>query len=103
MRILFVGDVVGSPGRGMIQQYVPALKKKYTPTVTIINGENAAGGRGITEKIYRNFFRMRSTSGYQITLGITVKYLNLLMMQNILQDQLTSQKELRKRAYFCEL
>lgn len=55
MRILFVGDVVGSPGRGMIQQYVPALKKKYTPTVTIINGENAAGGRGITEKIYRNF------------------------------------------------
>ena len=42
-------------GRGMIQQYVPALKKKYTPTVTIINGENAAGGRGITEKIYRNF------------------------------------------------
>ncbi len=31
MRILFVGDVVGSPGRGMIQQYVPALKKKiYT-------------------------------------------------------------------------
>ncbi len=27
MRILFVGDVVGSPGRGMIQQYVPALKK----------------------------------------------------------------------------
>lgn len=55
MRILFVGDVVGSPGRDMIQQYVPALKKKYTPTVTIINGENAAGGRGITEKIYRNF------------------------------------------------
>ena len=55
MRILFIGDVVGSPGRGMIQQYVPALKKKYTPTVTIINGENAAGGRGITEKIYRNF------------------------------------------------
>ena len=63
MRILFVGDVVGSPGRGMIQQYVPALKKKYTPTVTIINGENAAGGRGITEK-YTETFRMRSTSGY---------------------------------------
>ncbi len=31
MRILFVGDVVGSPGRGMIQQYVPALKEEiYT-------------------------------------------------------------------------
>ena len=63
MRILFVGDVVGSPGRGMIQQYVPALKKKYTPTVTIINGENAAGGRGITEK-YIETFRMWGASSY---------------------------------------
>lgn len=63
MRILFVGDVVGSPGRDMIQQYVPALKKKYTPTVTIINGENAAGGRGITEK-YIETFGVRGTSGY---------------------------------------
>ena len=66
MRILFVGDVVGSPGRGMIQQYVPALKKKYTPTVTIINGENAAGGRGITEKIYRNFLECGAQA---VTLG----------------------------------
>ncbi|CAM4017679.1 TIGR00282 family metallophosphoesterase [Bacillus manliponensis] len=66
MRILFVGDVVGSPGRRMIQDYVPALKKKYTPTVTIINGENAAGGRGITEKIYRNFLECGAQA---VTLG----------------------------------
>ncbi|MFX3624694.1 MAG: TIGR00282 family metallophosphoesterase [Ectobacillus sp.] len=66
MRILFVGDVVGSPGRKMVQEYVPKLKKKYFPAVTIINGENAAGGRGITEKIYRGFLE----SGAQaITLG----------------------------------
>ncbi len=66
MKILFVGDVVGSPGRKMISEYLPRLKKKYRPQVTIVNGENAAGGRGITEKIYRTILE----SGAQaVTLG----------------------------------
>ncbi|MDC3416327.1 TIGR00282 family metallophosphoesterase [Aquibacillus salsiterrae] len=55
MRILFVGDVVGSPGRDMVQQYLPKLKQKYQPHISIINGENAASGKGINEKIYKNF------------------------------------------------
>ncbi|MBW8348944.1 TIGR00282 family metallophosphoesterase [Bacillus sp. IITD106] len=55
MDILFVGDVVGSPGREMIKEYLPLLKRKYRPHVTIVNGENAAGGRGITEQIYKQF------------------------------------------------
>lgn len=55
MKILFVGDVVGSPGRKMIEEYLPLLKKEYRPQVTIINGENAASGKGITEKIYKQF------------------------------------------------
>src|SRR5690625_211829 len=55
MKILFIGDVVGSPGRKMVQSYLPKLKEKYRPTLTIINGENAAGGKGITEKIYKQF------------------------------------------------
>ncbi|WP_042223705.1 TIGR00282 family metallophosphoesterase [Oceanobacillus manasiensis] len=55
MKILFIGDVVGSPGRDMVQEYLPKLKEKYRPTVTIINGENAASGKGITEKIYKQF------------------------------------------------
>lgn len=55
MRILFIGDVVGSPGRDMVREYVSKLKDQFRPTVTIINGENAAGGKGITEKIYREF------------------------------------------------
>ena len=42
------------------------LKRKYTPTVTIMNGENAAGGRGITEKIYRNFLECGAQA---VTLG----------------------------------
>ncbi|NHC41839.1 TIGR00282 family metallophosphoesterase [Bacillus sp. MM2020_1] len=55
MILLFIGDVVGSPGRDMVKEYLPKLKEKYRPHFTIINGENAAGGKGITEKIYREF------------------------------------------------
>lgn len=55
MKILFLGDVVGSPGRKMVQEYLPKLKEKYHPSLTIINGENAAAGKGITKKIYKQF------------------------------------------------
>lgn len=66
MKILFIGDVVGSPGREMIKEFLPKLKSKYRPTLTIVNGENAAGGRGITKEIYRKFLE----AGAQvITLG----------------------------------
>lgn len=57
MKILFIGDVVGSMGRQMIHDYLPRLKKKYKPQLSIINGENAASGRGITEKIYKQFLQ----------------------------------------------
>ncbi|MGV3488320.1 MAG: TIGR00282 family metallophosphoesterase [Tuberibacillus sp.] len=53
MRLLFVGDVYGKIGRKMVESYLQKLKNHYKPTVTIINGENSAAGRGITEKIYR--------------------------------------------------
>ncbi|WLR52406.1 TIGR00282 family metallophosphoesterase [Bacillus tianshenii] len=66
MRIMFIGDVVGSPGRNMVREFVPKLKKKYYPDLTIINGENAAGGKGITQKIYKQLL----DSGAQVvTLG----------------------------------
>ena len=57
MRVLFIGDVVGSMGREMITEYLPRFKKKFRPQVTIVNGENAAAGRGITEKIYKKFLQ----------------------------------------------
>ena len=57
MKLLFVGDVVGSLGREMVAQYVPKLKKKYKPQITVINGENAAHGKGITEKIYKELLQ----------------------------------------------
>ncbi|MBU8907369.1 TIGR00282 family metallophosphoesterase [Desertibacillus haloalkaliphilus] len=66
MKILFIGDVVGSPGRKMINEYLPRLKKKYRPTVTIVNGENAAGGKGITQKIYKSFL---DAGAQAVTLG----------------------------------
>ncbi len=57
-RILFVGDVVGRPGRHAVRDFVPALKEHFQPLFTIINGENSAGGVGITpdiaEEIYGN-------------------------------------------------
>lgn len=58
MKLLFVGDVVGSIGRKMLGDTLPLLKKKYRPQITIVNGENAAGGRGITEKIYKEMLQM---------------------------------------------
>ncbi|HHY74717.1 MAG TPA: TIGR00282 family metallophosphoesterase [Bacillus bacterium] len=66
MRILFIGDVVGSLGRDMIKHYLPKLQKKYKAHVTIINGENAASGKGITEKIYRSFLEAGANA---VTLG----------------------------------
>lgn len=66
MKILFIGDVVGAPGRSMIQQYLPKLKKKFLPDLTIINGENAASGKGITGKIYHSFL---NAGANVITLG----------------------------------
>ncbi len=50
-RILFVADVVGHPGRDAVRALLPPLKKELRPHLTILNGENAAGGFGLTAKI----------------------------------------------------
>lgn len=57
MRLIFIGDVVGSLGREMVHEYLPKIKKQFKPQISILNGENAAAGRGITEKIYKNFLQ----------------------------------------------
>jgi metallophosphoesterase (TIGR00282 family) len=51
LRILFLGDIVGQPGRNAVIARLPELKEKYALDFVIVNGENAAGGRGITGKI----------------------------------------------------
>ncbi len=49
--ILFIGDVIGRPGRKILEKYLRPVVKKYSPSLIIANGENAAGGLGITEKV----------------------------------------------------
>jgi metallophosphoesterase (TIGR00282 family) len=49
--ILFVGDIVGGIGRRTLLASLPILRQRYAPTFVVVNGENAAGGLGITPKI----------------------------------------------------
>ncbi len=51
MKILFIGDIVGSPGRDAVQKLIPKIKKRDAIDIVIANGENAAGGSGITPRI----------------------------------------------------
>ena len=56
MKILFIGDIVGEPGRRAIQKLVPRLRQELALDVVIANGENAAGGSGITERTAAEIF-----------------------------------------------
>jgi 2',3'-cyclic-nucleotide 2'-phosphodiesterase len=56
--ILFVGDLVGSVGRRTLLECLPALRERYAPTFVVVNGENVAGGLGITPKAAREIFRV---------------------------------------------
>ena len=55
--ILFVGDLVGSVGRRTLLACLPLLRERYAPTFVVVNGENVAGGLGITPKAARELFR----------------------------------------------
>lgn len=55
MRILFVADVIGSPGRRTAKQLLRLVRKQTAADVVVLNGENAAGGFGITPDIVREF------------------------------------------------
>jgi metallophosphoesterase (TIGR00282 family) len=48
---LFLGDIIGRPGRKALNRYLPTLLNRYSPSLVIANGENSAGGIGITEKV----------------------------------------------------
>ena len=56
MDILFVGDVVGGPGRRGLAASMPQLREIHRPDLVIVNGENSAGGLGITEKTATDLF-----------------------------------------------
>jgi metallophosphoesterase (TIGR00282 family) len=66
IRILFVADVVGQPGRDAVRAILPGLKKELDPHLTVLNGENAAGGFGITGKLVAE---LKSAGADVITTG----------------------------------
>ena len=66
MRILFVGDVFGAPGRRAVEALLPGLRDELAVDFCIVNGENAADGRGITAKLAE---RILAAGADVITLG----------------------------------
>lgn len=56
VKILFIGDVVGRAGREKVISCLPAIQQEHQPDITIVNGENAAHGFGMTPAICRDFF-----------------------------------------------
>lgn len=58
MNLLFVGDVFGSPGRSYLGEMLPGLVRRYEIDFTIVNGENAAGGFGLTGAVAEELFAM---------------------------------------------
>lgn len=56
MKILFIGDIVGNPGREAVKGLLPGLQAEYRLDFVIANAENAAGGSGITPKVAQELF-----------------------------------------------
>ena len=66
MKVLFIGDIVGSPGRKAVKQYIGEVQREYGFEYCIANGENAAGGSGITCVIAKELY---SCGIHCITMG----------------------------------
>ena len=66
MRILFIGDIVGRSGRAVLLERLPRLVRDWRLDFVAVNGENAAGGFGITEAIYNE---MIDAGADAVTLG----------------------------------
>ncbi|SKB08253.1 hypothetical protein SAMN02745166_04893 [Prosthecobacter debontii] len=60
LRILFLGDIVGEPGRKAISTLLPLLREQLKVDFAIVNGENSAAGRGITPKIAISLMRAKA-------------------------------------------
>lgn len=56
MRILFIGDIVGKPGREAVKNMLPSLQKEYQFDLIAANAENASGGRGLTKDVAEELF-----------------------------------------------
>ena len=66
MKLIFVGDVVAGLGRRTLAALLPGLRERHRPDFVVVNGENAAGGVGITRKTAQELFELGVDA---ITLG----------------------------------
>lgn len=66
MRTLFIGDVVGRPGRRAVQRWLPSLRHEFDVDIVVVNGENAAGGLGATPEVLNELLEAGAQA---ITLG----------------------------------
>lgn len=58
MKIMMIGDVVSKPGRNVLREHLEELKEEYQADIVIVNGENASGGNGLTEKNARQLLAL---------------------------------------------
>ena len=58
MRVLMLGDIFGRPGRRIVAEYLPQLQEEFAPDLVIANGENAAGGFGLTRAVAEELFAL---------------------------------------------
>ena len=58
LRLLFVADVVGKPGRRLLREALPGLRREHRPDFVVVNGENGAGGSGLTPAVAEEFFAL---------------------------------------------
>ncbi len=56
MNLIFVGDVFGSPGRAFLKEQLPGLIERYDTDIVVANGENAAGGNGLTLEVSKELY-----------------------------------------------
>ena len=90
MKILFVADIVGQPGREMLSNRLPELKDRENPDFIIANGENAAGGKGLTALVAQEIFNCGVNV---ITLG------NHAFDRREIEDAITNPRILRPANY----
>ena len=90
MNVLMLGDIFGRPGRKIVAEHLPGLIETYQPGLVVANGENAAGGFGLTKKVADELFDLGIhvlTSGNHI--WDQKKCIHILMKIHVFLDQRT--------------
>src|ERR1051326_521495 len=97
MRILFIGDIVGSPGVAIVQRAVPLLVARESIDIVIANAENAVGGSGLTAGVYR---KLREAGVDLITLGDHI-YKRVEIVSTLAQEERMCRSEERRVGKEC--